>query len=70
MRLPGFFAGPAVFVVKDVPSGDTMTVGMPVSMALPAVGQACCWRSRRTTIRPSGLAASASAIQASASAWV
>ena len=68
MKHPGFRDGPAVFVVNDEPTGEKTTVGILLSMALLAVGQACCWRSSRTTSSPSGFDATDSAIHASASA--
>lgn len=67
MKQPGFFEGPAVLVVNELPTGEKMTVGILASMALLAVGQACCCLSNNTTNRPSGDLAVASATQASAS---
>ena len=42
MKQFGFVDGTVVFVVNELPMGEKITVGIPVSMALLAVGQACC----------------------------
>jgi len=67
MKEPGAWARGAVFVVKELPTGEKTTVWILLSIALAAVGQACSCRSSSTTSRPSAVAAWHSASQASAS---